>query len=154
MDITSGNATLAADSWGTGPDVLLVHAGVTDQRSWRQVVEALPEHRCLTFDARGYGRTTYEKADGWSKVSDAVAVLDAYDVERAVIVGASMGGKTSIDLTLLHPDRVRALVLIGPAISGAPDVEVEDGVKPLEAALVAADEAGDLEEVNRVEAHV
>jgi len=154
MEITSGSAVLAAESVGSGPDVLLVHAGVTDQRSWTGVVERLPDHRCLTYDARGYGRTTYEPEDGWSKVTDAVAVLDAYDVDRAVVVGASMGGKTSIDLALLHPDRVRALVLIGPAISGAPDVEVEDGVKPLEAALVAADEAGDVDELNRVEAHI
>ena len=58
-----------------------------------------------------------------------------------------MGGKTSVDLALLYPDRVRALVLIGPAISGAPDVEVEAGVKPLEAALIAADEAGDVDEL-------
>jgi len=145
---------LAAESTGSGADVLLVHAGVTDQRSWRHVVDALPGHRCLTYDARSYGRTTYVPEDGWSKVTDAVAVLDAYDVERAVVIGASMGGKTSIDLALLHPDRVRALVLIGPAISGAPDSEVEEGVKPLEAALIAADEAGDLEELNRVEAHI
>ena len=87
-------------------------------------------------------------------MTDALAVLDAYDVDRAVVVGASMGGKTSIDLALLHPDRVRALVLIGPAISGAPDSEVEDGVKPLEAALITADEAGDLAELNRIEAHI
>jgi pimeloyl-ACP methyl ester carboxylesterase len=154
MEITTGSAVLAAESTGSGPDVLLVHAGVTDQRSWTHVVHALTGHRCLTYDARGYGRTTYEPEDGWSKVTDALAVLDAYDVERAVVVGASMGGKTSIDLALLHPDRVRALVLIGPAISGAPDSEVEDGVKPLEAALITADEAGDLAELNRIEAHI
>ena len=112
MEITSGSAVLAAESVGSGPDVLLVHAGVTDQRSWAGVVDALPGHRCLTYDARGYGRTTYQPEDGWSPVADAVAVLDAYDVGRAVVVGASMGGRTSIDLTLQHPDRVSALVLI------------------------------------------
>src|SRR4029078_8697134 len=39
---------------GGEPTVLLLHAGVTDQRSWAHVVDALPGHRCLTFDARGY----------------------------------------------------------------------------------------------------
>jgi pimeloyl-ACP methyl ester carboxylesterase len=154
MEITSGSAVLAAESTGSGPDVLLLHAGVTDQRSWSHVLDALPGYRCLTYDARGYGRTTYEPDDGWSKVTDAVAVLDGYDVKQAIVIGASMGGKTSIDLTLLHPDRVRALVLIGPAISGAPDTDVEEGVKPLEAALVAAEEAGDTNALNRVEAHL
>jgi pimeloyl-ACP methyl ester carboxylesterase len=155
MEITSGSARLCAEEHGSGsPDVLLVHAGVTDQRGWRHVVDALHGHRCLTYDARRYGRTTYEPEDGWSPVEDAVAVLDAYDVGEAVVVGASMGGRTSLDLALLHPDRVRALVLIGPAVSGAPEREVEEGVKPLEAALEQAWEARDLAELNRLEAHI
>ncbi len=154
MEITSGSATLAAESTGSGPDVLLVHAGVTDQRSWASVIERLPGHRCLTYDARGYGRTTYEPEDGWSSVDDAVAVLDAYDVGQAVVIGSSMGGRTSINLTLLHPDRVRALVLIGPAISGAPEATYEPEVLALEEEWEAAEERGDLDTVNRMEARV
>ncbi len=154
MEITSGSAVLAAESTGAGPDVLLVHAGVTDQRSWASVVERLPGHRCLTYDARGYGRTTYEPEDGWSSVGDAVAVLDAYDVAQAVVIGSSMGGRTSIDLTLLHPDRVRALVLIGPAISGAPEPTYEPEVLALDEEWEAAEERGDLEALNRLEARV
>jgi pimeloyl-ACP methyl ester carboxylesterase len=154
MEITSGSATLAAESTGSGPDVLLVHAGVTDQRSWASVIERLPDHRCLTYDARGYGRTTYQPEDGWSSVGDAVAVLDAYDVGQAVVIGSSMGGRTSIDLTLLHPDRVRALVLIGPAISGAPEATYEPEVLALEEEWEAAEERGDLDTVNRMEARV
>ncbi len=132
MEITSGSAVLAAESVGEGPDVLLVHAGVTDQRGWAPVLERLPGSRCLTYDARGYGRTTYRPEDGWSGADDALAVLDGYDVGRAVVVGASMGAKTSIDLTLEHPDRVRALVLIGPAISGAPEATYEPEVLALD----------------------
>jgi pimeloyl-ACP methyl ester carboxylesterase len=154
MEITSGSAVLAAESTGAGPDVLLVHAGVTDQRSWTQVVDRLPDHRCLTFDARGYGRTTYEPEEGWSSVDDAVAVLDAYDVERAVVIAASMGGRTALDLTLLHPDRVRALVLIGPAISGAPEATYEPEVLALDEEWEVAEERGDLATVNRLEARV
>ena len=154
MEITSGSATLAAESTGSGPDVLLVHAGVTDQRSWASVIERLPGHRCLTYDARGYGRTTYQPEDGWSSVADAVAVLDAYDVGQAVVIGSSMGGRTSINLTLLHPDRVRALVLIGPAISGAPEATYEPEVLALEEEWEAAEERGDLDTVNRMEARV
>src|SRR3954451_18494562 len=58
MKITSGKAQIAAESSGSGePTVLLIHAGVTDRRSWRDVVGRLPDHRCLTYDARGYGLT-------------------------------------------------------------------------------------------------
>jgi pimeloyl-ACP methyl ester carboxylesterase len=154
MEITSGSAVLAAESTGSGPDVLLVHAGVTDQRSWAHVVDALSGHRCLTYDARGYGRTTYQREDGWSPAGDAVAVLDAYDVDRAVVVGSSMGGRTSIDLALSHPERVRALVLIGPAVSGAPEPTYEPEVLALDETWEAAEAAGDLDVVNEIEARV
>jgi pimeloyl-ACP methyl ester carboxylesterase len=154
MEITSGSAVLAAESTGSGPDVLLVHAGVTDQRSWAAVVDLLSGHRCLTYDARGYGRTTYQREEGWSPAGDAVAVLDAYDVDRAVVVGSSMGGRTSIDLALSHPERVRALVLIGPAVSGAPEPTYEPEVLALDETWEAAEAAGDLDVVNEIEARV
>ena len=156
MEITSGNAVLAAEEHGSGtPAVLLVHAGVTDQRSWASVIDALPDHRCLTYDARGYGRTTYEPQDGWSSVDDAVAVLDAYDVSSAVVIGCSMGGRTALDLTLTHPDRVSALVLIGTAVSGAPELEhLEPGLEDLEKRYDAAYEADDHDALNALEAEI
>jgi pimeloyl-ACP methyl ester carboxylesterase len=155
MEITSGNATLAAESHGSGsPDVLMIHAGVTDQRSWRHVIDRLSGHRCLTYDTRGYGRTTYETDDGWSYVGDAVAVLDAYDIGSAVVIGCSNGGRTALDLALVHPDRVSALVLIAPSISGAPDPEFGPDLQTLVDAYDAAEDAGDNDELNRLEAWI
>ncbi|HEY3528394.1 MAG TPA: alpha/beta hydrolase [Nocardioides sp.] len=155
MNVTSGSAQLATESHGDGePSVLLVHAGVTDQRSWRHVVDRLPDHRCLTYDQRGYGRTTYEHQDGWSGVEDAVAVLDAYDVDSAVVVACSMGGRVALHLALTHPERVRALVLIAPAITGGPGHVYEPEVQALSDASDAAWERGDLDEVNRLDARV
>jgi pimeloyl-ACP methyl ester carboxylesterase len=154
MKIPSGMALLAAEEHGSGPDVLLLHAGVTDRRSWRHVVEALPDCRCIAFDARGYGETTYEPEDGWAPTDDGLAVLDAYGVDSAVVVACSMGGRTALDLALLHPDRVRALVLIGSAVSGAPDIELDGDLQWLDGAFERAEEARDLDEVNRLEALV
>jgi pimeloyl-ACP methyl ester carboxylesterase len=156
MKVTSGSAVLAAESHGGGtPDVLLVHAGVTDQRSWSHVVDRLAHsHRCLSYDARGYGSTTYDKQDGWSAVADAVAVLDAHDAARAVVIGASMGGRTSLDLTLEHPDRIAALVLIGPAVSGAPEPDYEPEVLALGERGEAAEAAGDLDALVGLEARL
>ena len=111
MFATSGRARLAYTSAGAGPDVLLLHAGVNDQRSWQpRRSSASSNHRCVAYDARGYGETTYEREDGWSPVADAVAVLDAAGIERAIVVACSMGGKTAVDLTLAHPERVSRLV--------------------------------------------
>ena len=109
MFASSGRAQLAFDSSGVdgGADVLLIHAGVNDRRSWQHVVERLaPRHRCVAYDTRGYGETTYEREDGWSPVADAVAVLDAAGLQRPIVVACSMGGQTAIDLALAHPDRV------------------------------------------------
>jgi pimeloyl-ACP methyl ester carboxylesterase len=155
MEITSGNATLAAESHGSGsPDVLMIHAGVADQRSWRHVIDRLPGHRCLTYDQRGYGRTTYTAEDGWSQVDDAVAVLDAYAVDSAVVIGCSMGGRGALNLALTHPDRVRALVLIAPAVVGGPADEYELEVQALSDASDEAWEREDVDEINRIDALV
>lgn len=155
MEIVSGNAVLSAESHGSGsPDVLLIHAGVTDQRSWSHVIARLPDHRCLTYDQRGYGRTTYAPEDGWSQVDDAVAVLDAYDVSSAVVVGCSMGGRGALHLALTRPDRVRALVLIAPAVTGGPAEEYEPEVQALSDASDEAWERKHYDEVNRIDAIV
>ena len=129
--------------------MLLLHAGVNDQRSWQHVVERLsPSHRCVAYDARGYGETTYEREHGWSPVADAVAVLDAAGIDRAIVIACSMGGKTAIDLTLAHPERVSRLVLIGAAVRGTPfDAETE-----LDTQSEVAYEAGDFDECGRLEA--
>jgi pimeloyl-ACP methyl ester carboxylesterase len=159
MYTSSGAARLAYDVSGPADpahDVLMLHAGVTDRRSWQPLVDALSERqRCLRYDARGYGETTYEPEAGWSPVEDAVAVLDAAGVGSAVVVAGSMGGGVAIDLALAHPERVRALVLIGSAVRGAPYPEITD---PRTAELVdraeAAEEAEDWDEVNRLEAWI
>jgi len=84
-----------------------------------------------------------------------VAVLDAYDVSSAVVIGCSMGGGAALDLALTHPDRVRALVLIGSAVSGAPDLEhLEPGLEDLEKRYDAAYEADDHDTLNALEAEI
>jgi pimeloyl-ACP methyl ester carboxylesterase len=156
MFATSGRAHLAYESAGVegGAEVLLIHAGVNDRRSWHHVIDRLSSrHRCVAFDMRGFGETTYEPEDGWSPVDDALAVLDAAGLERAVLVACSKGGELAIDLALAAPDRVSGLVLIGTAIRGAPDPEVEDRpAEELDARIDVEDAARDLDEVNRLEA--
>jgi pimeloyl-ACP methyl ester carboxylesterase len=156
MFVDSGRAQLAYEVTGAGGgvDVALIHAGVNDRRSWRHVVARLTgSHRCIAFDARGCGETSFEPEDGWSAVSDTLAVLDAAGCGRSVLVACSMGAQTAVDLTLAHPERVAGLVLIGAAIRGAPYPEIVGGATAdLSAALEAADEAGDVDEIARLDA--
>jgi pimeloyl-ACP methyl ester carboxylesterase len=155
MVARSGTAQLAYECVGeaSGVDVLLVHAGVADRRSWKHVVARLRgRHRCVAYDARGYGDTTYEPEDTWSAVDDALAVLDSAGFERVLVVAASMGGRVAVDLALAYPERVTALVLIGSGVSGAPDEEPEAAAEQLIQAIDEAEAADDLDEVNRLEA--
>jgi pimeloyl-ACP methyl ester carboxylesterase len=154
VEVRSGEAALACESGGAGhPETLLLHAGVTDRRSWQHLTPRLPG-RWVAYDARCYGESRHARDDGWSFVGDAVAVLDAYGIDRAALVAGSLGGRTALDLALTHPDRVSALVLVAPAISGAPRPDIEPGALPLVEAAREAEEAGDVETTNRLEAHV
>jgi pimeloyl-ACP methyl ester carboxylesterase len=157
MRAPSGQAQLAFDVTNASarPRVLLLHAGVTDRRSWTPLVAALGSGvATIAFDRRGYGETTYEP-EPFSHVDDALAVLDAAGADApVVVVGASMGGRLALDLTLEHPERVGALVLIGSAVRGEPQSgypEPSADEQRLEQALDTAGE--DLDEVNRIEAH-
>lgn len=152
----SGSVQIAYDDEGAGPPVLLLHAGVTDRRSWRAVVDALRGSlRCLAFDQRRFGETAYSP-EPHSTPADALAVLDHAGVDGPVaVVGCSMGGTAAMDLARAHPERVDRLVLMAPGVRADvyPDA-IPDSWRDLAAALEAAEKAGDLDEVNRLEAHL
>jgi pimeloyl-ACP methyl ester carboxylesterase len=99
---------------GEGPPLLLIAGFSGNTTSWLPVQPALAEHFTLImFDNRGAGRscvppgpyTTAQMAD------DALALLDHLDVERAHILGNSMGGMIAQELALRQPERVYRLVL-------------------------------------------
>jgi len=159
MFVSSSRAQLAYDVSGEtgGQDVLLIHAGVSDRRSWDSVVGALtPRHRCVAFDQRRFGETLYEPENGWSPVADALAVMDAAAMGRAVVIGCSMGGSRALDLVLAAPDRVAGLVLIGTGVRGAPpfDLDPDGALAQIVAELEAAEERGDMDEVLRLETRI
>jgi pimeloyl-ACP methyl ester carboxylesterase len=160
MKVISGQATLAAEVLGSDEgrehcDLLFLHAGVTDRRSWRQVADTLSDTcRCITFDARGFGDTTFSPEPGWSPVDDAVCVLDAVGSDRAVVVGSSSGGHAAVDLALTHPQRVAGLVLIAPAVRGAPYPEPTEREASLEQGAERAQEDGDIDRANALEAQL
>jgi|GEM_PF-6612211 len=89
-------------------------------------------------------------------MDDAQAVLYAEGVDSANVIGASNGGRRAIDLALTHFKRVRALILIGASVRGAPEEDPASFAEPVQrlAAAYAAAEAGDdLDELNRIEPH-
>lgn len=102
------------------------------------------------------GHTPRRQAPGHSfnHVADLLAVMDALDVGSAVLVGNSQGERISLDVALDHPERVDGLVLVGPAITGAPYPFGFDADPAEEASDEATDAADDPVEANRLEAHL
>lgn len=149
MIVSTPRGRLGATVSGDRPGLVLLHAGVADRRSWRPVMELL-EAPSLAFDRPGFGDTPACPGDD---VDDLGQVLDAVHRDAAVIVGNSQGGRVALDFALAAPERVAALVLIAPAVSGAPEIDWEAEVgRPFVDAIAAAEAAGDVDAVNRLEA--
>lgn len=154
-EVASGSARLAVVERGAGEPIVFLHAGVADHRMWQGQLEALPAGwRGVAYDRRGFGRTRSEP-EPYTMVGDLIAVLDALHIERAVLVGCSQGGRIAIDAALAHPRRVRALVLVAAAISGAPAVtDFPPDIAARLDALEAAEARADLDAVNALEAQL
>jgi pimeloyl-ACP methyl ester carboxylesterase len=113
--------SLAVEDAGEGTPVVLLH-GLTATRRYVVMGSSLLErtgHRVVAYDARGHGksspaadRAAYRYED---LVADLEAVLDALEIERAVLAGASMGAHTLLRFALEKPERVLGLVAITPA---------------------------------------
>ena len=110
---------------GSGPPVLLSNGYSATAQMWAGQVAAWPDLQVITWDMRGHGLSDspsdtalYSEA---LTVGDMAAILDACDVERAVIGGLSLGGYMSLAFHVAHPSRVRALVLCdtGPGYRNA-----------------------------------
>ncbi|HZN88216.1 MAG TPA: alpha/beta hydrolase [Thermoleophilaceae bacterium] len=117
----AGSLTLDGEDSGEGLPVVLVHGLSATRRNVVQGSRALIRkgYRLIAYDARGHGASSpgprYEYAD---LVGDLEAVLDHLELERAALVGSSMGAATAMAFTLEHPERVPALVQITPAYTG------------------------------------
>jgi pimeloyl-ACP methyl ester carboxylesterase len=150
--ITSGLAQLAVDAQGTGIAVVFLHAGVADRRMWRaQLLHFGATHQAIAYDRRGFGGTRAEP-EGHSSVADLIDNL-ACDAP-AILVGCSQGARVAVDAALKHPLRIKALVLISPAVSGAPPTAYDAETLSLMEALEDAEATGDLDRVNALEAHL
>jgi pimeloyl-ACP methyl ester carboxylesterase len=123
---TNDGVRLHVEEIGQGRPVLFVHEFAGDHRSWEPQVRALSRrYRCITYAARGYPPSDVpEDPAAYSQaraVDDAIAVLDALDVDRAHVVGLSMGGFATLHLGLRHPDRARSLVVAGCGYGAQPE---------------------------------
>jgi pimeloyl-ACP methyl ester carboxylesterase len=155
FSVSSGKAQLTGVEDGKGSAVVFLHAGVCDKRMWRDQMTAFADrYRVVAYDRRGFGETRYQE-ETFSHMNDLRAVLDELKIEQACLVGCSQGGRFSVDFALAHPKRVSKLVLVAPAIGGAP--QPEEMPPEIEILLEQAEQAQDQKHydlVNQIEAHL
>jgi len=98
----------------TGPAVIFSHGFLMDHEMFAPQVEALSdEFRCISWDERGFGETTFTAPfDYWDSARDALALLTELGIDAAFFVGMSQGGFLSLRAALLEPARVLGLGLI------------------------------------------
>jgi len=135
-------ARLWVEDEGRGPAILFVHGGLGDSRLWEPQARAFASRfRTIRYDMRFFGRSTSTGVE-YSPVDDLVGVLDALGVERAALVGLSMGGGLALDATLAHSERVWALAHVAAGVTGMP---VNPYSKAQADAYDAAEKRGDLD---------
>jgi pimeloyl-ACP methyl ester carboxylesterase len=116
------------EAQGDGEPLLFIHEFAGDHRSWRPQVEHFRgRYRCIVYAARGYPPSDVPtKLEAYSQaraVSDALSVLDGLEIERAHVVGLSMGGFCALHLGLRAPERTRSLVAAGVGYGAAPEAQ-------------------------------
>lgn len=140
-------ANIAYEDVGDGKPIVLAHAYGADMTLWDDQMGPLSRaYRVIRYDARAHGRSSVPTGP-YSYDEDLIGLLDERGIDRAHLVGLSMGGRVVVNTALAHPERVRSLVLLGAALGGHP---TRADFLPTRDAVVAATRRGDLEMARRL----
>lgn len=111
-------AQLYYEMMGVGHPLVLIHAGIANSRMWDEQFAAFAEHfTVVRYDIRGFGRSVMPPGVS-STYRDLHGLLQFLGIERAHIVGLSIGGGVAIDFTLQYPEMVSALVPVASGLGG------------------------------------
>ena len=119
--VRSNGVSLYYEETGSGQPVLLVHGGGGNLLQWSFQVPCFSQRcRTVAVDLRGHGRSE-TPADGYSLEifsADLLGLMDALGMEKATLVGLTLGGMVGLRFALDHPDRLHALVLVSVSEGG------------------------------------
>jgi pimeloyl-ACP methyl ester carboxylesterase len=111
---------------GSGTPLVFIHEFAGDHRSWEPQMRFFARYfRCITYAARGFPPSDVpEDPERYSQAharDDVIAVLDHLKIERAHVVGLSMGGFAALHVGIAYPQRARSLVIAGCGYGAEPD---------------------------------
>ena len=115
---TDDRVKLWYEETGSGQPIVFVHEFAADHRSWEPQMRHFGQrYRCITFSARGYPPSDVpEKPESYSQnraTDDIAAVMDHLKIDKAHVVGLSMGGFATLHFGFRHPQRALSLVVAG-----------------------------------------
>ena len=124
---TDDGVRLYYEEAGSGIPVLFVHEFAGDHRSWEpQMRHFASRYRCIAYNARGYPPSdvpaSFEQYSQARARDDVRSVLDALAIERAHVVGLSMGANATLHFGLTYPRRALSLTFAGGGYGSPPDV--------------------------------
>jgi len=113
-----GQSRIYYEVQGMGTPVIMIHGGLLNCRMWdRQFDVFASSYRVVRYDASSHGRSVTPPG-AYFDHEDLVGLMDHLGIDRAVIMGLSLGGRVAIDFALEHPDRVAAVVAVSPGLGG------------------------------------
>jgi pimeloyl-ACP methyl ester carboxylesterase len=123
---TADGVGLYYEEVGTGTPVVFVHEFAGDYRTWEpQMRHFARNHRCVTYSQRGYPPSDVPDdpaSYGQDHVrNDVIAIMDALGIEKAHVVGHSMGAYTALHVGIRHPERCISVTAAGCGWGSLPD---------------------------------
>jgi 3-oxoadipate enol-lactonase len=116
--VTIEKGRLYYEEKGQGKTLIMIHGGLIDRRMWDEQFEVFAKHfRVIRYDARNHGLTESENGS-FKYYEDLRALCVNLNIEKTALLGLSMGGRVSIDFSIAYPEKVWALVLAAPGVSG------------------------------------
>lgn len=126
------------EAYGKGEPLILVHGHTLDRRMWRQQIEPLAKHyRVYTPDMRGYGRSSrLHESQHTTHVDDLITFMDSLHIDKAHVIGLSMGGFITADMLAMYPERLLTCVMASGSLRS-----VKGPSEPVDSAEYAEAEA-------------
>lgn len=111
--VSVGNAELYYEEMGQGQPVILLHGHSLNHTMWdQQFSELAKQYRTIRYDMRGYGYSSpQEEGVQFTHVEDLIKMMDAFHIDRAHIVGLSLGGYVGTDMLGWFPERIETAIL-------------------------------------------
>ncbi|MEL6406575.1 MAG: alpha/beta hydrolase [Chloroflexota bacterium] len=129
--------------------ILMIHAGICDHRMWNtQVAHFSDRYHTITLDMYGFGQST-TPTQAFAYHQDIMALLDHLSIEKTWIMACSLGGAITFDIALMHPECIKGLIMVAPAVAGY--TYTNGDPHPLSVLIDEADDAGDLNRINELE---